>query len=139
MKLQVIPLTGSIGGAVEGIDLNQPVDDATFEDAAPRFPDHCVLVFRGQRLTPAAQVAFAKRWGEPVQQNPLLKHIEGFPEMIQVTKIPKETASTEAWHYDSPYTPGPAQDLDPLGGDACRAAATPCGATSTSRTSACRR
>ena len=39
--------------------------------------------------------------------NPLLKHLEGFPEIVQVTKIPKETASTEAWHYDSCYTPVP--------------------------------
>ena len=107
MKLQVTRLTGSIGGAVEGIDLNNPVDDATFETLHRAFLEHCVLIFRGQALAPAAQVAFAKRWGVPIQQNPLLKHIEGFPELIQVTKIPKETASTEAWHYDSPYTPVP--------------------------------
>jgi taurine dioxygenase len=107
MTLQVIPLTGSIGAAIEGVDLNRPIDDATFATLHRAFLDHCVLVFRGQRLAPAAQVGFAKRWGEPVQQNPLLKHIEGFPELIQVTKIPKETASTEAWHYDSPYTPVP--------------------------------
>jgi taurine dioxygenase len=61
----------------------------------------------GAHPKPAAQVAFARRWGDPVQQNPLLKGIDGFPELIQVTKIPKETASTEAWHYDSPYTPVP--------------------------------
>jgi taurine dioxygenase len=103
----VIPLTGSIGAAVEGIDLNKPVDDTTFGALHRAFLDRCVLVYRGQRLTPAAQVAFARRWGEPVQQNPLLKSIDGFPELIQVTKIPKETASTEAWHYDSPYTAVP--------------------------------
>ena len=107
MTMQVTPLTGSIGAAVEGIDLNQPIDDATFATLHRAFLDHCVLVYRGQFLTPAAQVAFARRWGEPVQQNPLLKRIDGFPELIQVTKIPKETASTEAWHYDSPYTPVP--------------------------------
>lgn len=107
MTLQVLPLTGSIGAEVKGIDLNKPVDEATFEVLHRAFLDHCVLIFRGQRLQPAAQVAFARRWGEPVQQNPLLKPIDGFPELIQVTKIPKETASTEAWHYDSPYTPVP--------------------------------
>lgn len=107
MKPQVTPLTGSIGAAVEGVDLNRPVDAATFEVLHRAFLEHCVLVYRGQNLQPAAQVAFARCWGEPVQQNPLLKHLEGFPELIQVTKIPKETASTEAWHYDSPYTPVP--------------------------------
>lgn len=104
MKLQIVPLTGSIGAAVSGVDLKNPIDDATFEALHTAFLRYCILVYRGQHLGPAAQVAFARRWGEPVQQNPLLKNIDGFPELIQVTKIPKETASTEAWHYDSPYT-----------------------------------
>jgi taurine dioxygenase len=107
MPLQVIPLTGTTGAEVKGVDLREPVDDASFAQLHRAFLDRCVLVFRGQHVKPAAQVAFARRWGDPVQQNPLLKGIDGFPELIQVTKIPKETASTEAWHYDSPYTPVP--------------------------------
>jgi taurine dioxygenase len=107
MSMKITRLTGSIGGAVEGIDLNKGVDATTFKALHQAFLDNCVLIFRGQNIGPAAQVAFAKLWGDPVQQNPLLKHIDGFPELIQVTKIPKETASTEAWHYDSCYTPVP--------------------------------
>ena len=73
----------------------------------PRSSSHCVLVFRDQNISRKPRSPSRKLWGEPVQQNPLLKGIDGFPEFIQVTKIPKETASTEAWHYDSPYTPVP--------------------------------
>ena len=105
--LKVTPLTGSIGASVEGIDLNKPVDDATFAALHDAFLTHCVLVYRGQQLQPAAQVEFARCWGTPLNTNPLLKHIESHPEIVQVTKIPKATASTEAWHYDSPYTPVP--------------------------------
>ncbi len=82
-----------------------------------------MLVYRGQRLQPAAQVAFARLWGNPVQGNPLLKSLTGFPELMQVTKIPKETASTEAWHTDSVYTKVPpkisilAAVVVPRGGD----------------------
>lgn len=107
MSIKVIPLTGSIGAAIEGVNLNEPIDDATFSQLHQAFLDHCVLIYRGQRLLPQAQVEFAKRWGVPAQHNPLLKSIEGFPEIIQVTKIPKETASTEAWHFDSGYTAVP--------------------------------
>ena len=107
MTLKITPLTGSIGALVEGIDLNKPIDDGIFRELHAGFLDYQVLIYRGQFITPASQVAFARRWGDPVQQNPLLKGIDGFPELIQVTKIPKETASTEAWHYDSPYTPVP--------------------------------
>jgi len=107
MSLKITPLTGSIGARVDGIDLNAPVSDADFAVLHAAFLEHCVLVYRGQFLRPASQVAFARRWGKPVQDNPLLKGIDGFPDIIQVTKIPKINASTEAWHYDSPYTPVP--------------------------------
>jgi taurine dioxygenase len=107
MALKITPLTGTIGALVEGIDLNSPITDTQFEELHRGFLDHCVLVYRGQFLKPQSQQEFARRWGKPVQENPLLKGIEGFPEIIQVTKIPKATASTEAWHFDSPYTPVP--------------------------------
>ena len=107
MTPKITPLTGTIGARVEGVDLNSPLGNATFAALHDAFLKHCVLVYRGQFLKPAAQVEFGARWGKPLQSNPLLKPIEGHPEIIQVTKIPKATASTEAWHYDSCYTPVP--------------------------------
>jgi len=106
-SLQITPLTGSIGAAIDGVDLSKPIDNATFETIHQAFLDHCMLVFRGQHLDPKALIAFGRLFGELVQQNPLLKDTTGYPELVQVTKIPKETASTEAWHYDSCYTPVP--------------------------------
>ena len=106
-SLQITPLTGSIGAAIDGVDLSSPIDNATFETIHRAFLDHCMLVFRGQHLDPKAQIAFGRLFGELVQQNPLLKDTTGYPELVQVTKIPKETASTEAWHYDSCYMPVP--------------------------------
>ena len=97
MGLRVTPLTGTIGGAVEGIELDKPIDPATFKQLHKAFLEHCVLVFRDQGIGPAAQTAFGKLWGEPAQQgNVLLKDLFVTPEIIKVTKIPKETASTEA-------------------------------------------
>jgi taurine dioxygenase len=107
MTLKITPLTGTIGASVEGIDLNSPLTESQFAQLHEAFLKHCVLIYRGQFLKPSSQHAFAQLWGKPVQENPLLKGIDGFAEIVQVTKIPKETASTEAWHYDSPYTPVP--------------------------------
>ncbi|MEM5297715.1 TauD/TfdA dioxygenase family protein [Paraburkholderia sp. BR13439] len=107
MGIQITPLTGSVGARVEGINLNEPVDVTNFEVLHRAFLDYGVLVFRGQRLQPSAHVEFAKLWGKPAQNNPLDPSVPGFPGLIQVTKIPKETASTEAWHSDSIYTPVP--------------------------------
>jgi taurine dioxygenase len=123
MSIQVIPLTGSVGARIEGINLNEPVDGSAFEVLHRALLEYGMLVYRGQRLRPAAQVAFARLWGNPVQGNPLLKSLTGFPELMQVTKIPKETASTEAWHTDSVYTKVPpkisilAAVVVPRGGD----------------------
>ena len=105
MPLKITPLTGSVGAAVEGVDLKQPVGKDTFKALHKAFLEYCVLVFRDQGIGPEAQTAFGKLWGEPAQQgNVLLKDMFVTPEIIKVTKIPKETASTEAWHYDSCYT-----------------------------------
>lgn len=104
MSIEVKPLTGSVAASVTGIDLNQPVAPEAFNTLHKAFLEHGVLIFRGQHLQPAAQVAFARLWGKPVQGNPLLKGLGDFPELAQVTKIPKATASTEAWHSDSIYT-----------------------------------
>src|SRR3954452_4105811 len=107
MNIKIRPLTPNIGAAIEGVNLNEAIDDRTYSTLHEAFMKHSVLVFRAQYLKPAAQVQFARRWGKPAQQNPLLKQLGDFPEIVQVTKIPKETASTEAWHYDSCYTPAP--------------------------------
>src|SRR4030095_13359578 len=108
MNLNVTPLTGSIGGSVRGVDLKRPIDPATFEALHRAFLKHQVLVFRDQNVVePKDLLAFSKLWGKPVPASALGPYLEGLPEITHVTKIPKETASTEAWHYDSPYTPIP--------------------------------
>ncbi|MGY2490954.1 TauD/TfdA dioxygenase family protein [Cupriavidus sp. CP313] len=107
MSIKVTPLTGSVGGLVEGINLNEPLNRANFEAVHRAFLEHGVLVFRNQFLEPGAHVEFAKLWGTPAQNNPLDPSVPGFPGLIQITKIPKATASTEAWHSDSIYTAVP--------------------------------
>ena len=63
-RVTVKRLTGSIGAEVNGVILNESLDDATFAAIHQAFLDHNMLVFRGQRLDPAAQTAFASRWGK---------------------------------------------------------------------------
>lgn len=60
----------ALGAAVSGVDLNAPVDAATFAAIKDAFHEHLVLLFRDQWLTPAAQVAFTERFG-PVEGHPL--------------------------------------------------------------------
>ena len=59
------PLSPGFGLEARGVDLAEPMTDATFEDVERAFFEGQVLAFRGQRLTPAQFVAFARRFGPP--------------------------------------------------------------------------
>jgi taurine dioxygenase len=124
MNLKTSPLTGSVGAAVEGISLSEPLTRDVFEQLREAFLRHCVLVFRDQHLAPAPQLAFARLWGEPVVPALLSKlQLEEYPELVQIRTMSKELVSTEAWHYDAPHTPVPPKitmlsaQVVPAGGD----------------------
>ncbi|GAF44159.1 TauD/TfdA dioxygenase family protein [Rhodococcus wratislaviensis] len=105
MALKITPLTGSIGASVEGVRLDE-LDDASFAAIHEAFLEHLMLVFRDQHIKPATHVEFARRWGDPVV-TAMLTPLDGQPEIVQITNIPKETSATEAWHYDAPFTEVP--------------------------------
>jgi taurine dioxygenase len=57
------PLSPEIGVEISGVDLWNPLDDATFGRVLEAFHAHCVILIRGQSLTEADQVIFARRFG----------------------------------------------------------------------------
>lgn len=124
-RVQVRPLSTAVGAAVTGVDLGEPLDDEVFDVVRRAFLDHGVLVFPEQHLQPAAQDAFARRWGEPLVVPYLAAHaIPGFPAVLRVTNMGKEQTLTENWHFDSAYFEEPppiailaAQSLPEIGGD----------------------
>ena len=69
-------------------------------------------------------MAFARRLGEPVEY-PLLKGIEGFPQITEVKKLEHERVNFGGiWHSDTAYLERPpmasmllARELPPVGGD----------------------
>ncbi|MDA1099851.1 MAG: TauD/TfdA family dioxygenase [Proteobacteria bacterium] len=63
------PLNDAIGARVDGVDLAAGFDDGTFAAIHQAWLERCVLLFRGQTLTPAQLVAFAARFG-PLEPPP---------------------------------------------------------------------
>src|SRR5262245_24764096 len=53
-----------LGAEITGLDLAQPVDDATFRAIEDVFHNRGVIVFRGQQLTEDQHIAFSRRFGE---------------------------------------------------------------------------
>jgi taurine dioxygenase len=108
-------LTPQLGAEIIGIDLESPLDDAEFDalyDALyDAFLQHQVLVFNEQYVSPAAQVALARRFGE-VQTHVMNQyHADGYPELYLLSNLTPEGVpsgnhpdrGTLVWHTDGSW------------------------------------
>jgi alpha-ketoglutarate-dependent 2,4-dichlorophenoxyacetate dioxygenase len=64
MTVTVTPLTECFAAEIGGVDIAQPIDDATWKTIRAVFDEHSVLVFRRTALDDGTQVAFSRRFGE---------------------------------------------------------------------------
>ena len=64
MTLSLTPLHPIFVAEVGGIDLREPVDDATLRALTLASDQYAVLVFRGQTITDEQQIAFSARFGD---------------------------------------------------------------------------
>src|SRR2546425_13115444 len=62
-RVTIAPIHSCFGARVEGVDLGEPLDAATFQQIFDAFQEYSVLVFHGQRLTDETQMAFSRRFG----------------------------------------------------------------------------
>lgn len=117
-------LTPAIGAEVTGLDLAHPIPGETLAELRAVWLQRKVLVFPGQKLSPDAQLAFARQFGD-VDKYPFLTGIEGHPLVAPILKLPEETVNFGGlWHSDTMYLEEPtagavlhALELPPLGGD----------------------
>ncbi len=108
-RLTVRPLSGALGAEVSGVDLSRPLDDALFAEVRQAFHDNIVVVFPGQRITPAQQVAFTGRFG-PVEAHPLgsRRGAEGHPQVLVLeNRKGRKGARNDFWHSDISFAERP--------------------------------
>jgi taurine dioxygenase len=123
-SLEVRPLAGAIGAELAGVDLASEIDDATIAAMRRVWLDHLVIFFRDQDLAPAQFLAFARRFGEPIEY-PFVTGIEGFPVITPVVKLEHERVNFGGlWHSDTTYLDTPpmgtmliGREVPPHGGD----------------------
>ena len=124
MSVEVFPQSGALGAEIGGVDLSEPLDDATFEAIHRAFLDHQVIFLRGQSLTPLELRSFALRFGTP-NDYPFAEGLPECPEVISLVKEPHETTNFGGhWHSDTTYLETPplatilhAKDVPVAGGD----------------------
>jgi taurine dioxygenase len=129
-RLEIRPLNDVLGAEVLGLDLTAPLAQDDFDAIHRAHLAHHVLVFRDQRITPAQQVAFSRRFG-PLQIHVLKDfQLASQPEVLVVSNIKdngKPIGLGDAghyWHSDLSYKAKPslgsmlhAQELPTEGGD----------------------
>ncbi|MDH3702194.1 MAG: TauD/TfdA family dioxygenase [Alphaproteobacteria bacterium] len=101
-RIEVAPLSGALGAAITGIDLSEPLDDATFAEVERAFHENLVVVFPGQEISPADHLAFTRRIG-PVEPHPLgsRRGLEDHPEVMVLENKPgKIGPRNDFWHSD---------------------------------------
>ena len=101
------PIAGAIGAEIHGVNLAGDLPDATMAAIRQALLDHLVIFFRDQDLPPDRFLAQARRFGTPIEY-PFVKGIEGFPEIITVSKLEHETVNFGGvWHSDTTYLQEP--------------------------------
>ena len=99
-----------LGAEISGVDLSQPLVDDTFAEISRAFFDNQVVVFRSQKITPAQQIAFTRRFGVLEQHVRKEHRLEGYPEVLIVSNVldaqGKAIGVEDAgrfWHSDLSY------------------------------------
>jgi len=108
--VSIAKLGRHLGAEISGVDLSQPLDEATFRTVSDAFFAHQVVVFRDQHLAPDEQVAFTRRFGELEQHVRKEHRLEGFPELLIVSNVRDATGRAVGvedagrfWHSDLSY------------------------------------
>lgn len=104
--IQIVPTGAALGAEIRGVNLAQALDDATFRRIDDAFNAHGVVYFRGQRLTEAQHIGFARRFGE-LEINVNTEYgLPDYPEMLLVSNIMENgrhiglADAGRTWHTD---------------------------------------
>jgi taurine dioxygenase len=122
--IEVVPVSGALGAEVRGVNAAAALDATVIAEIRQALLDHLVVFFRDQKLAPHEQLAFAGRFGTPMEY-PQLKGLPECPLITPVLKLADEKVNFGGvWHTDTTYLAEPpmasmlyAVELPPYGGD----------------------
>ena len=119
-RLTVRPLHPALGAEVRGLDMRQPLDEATRQHLHNAWMQHLVLVFPGQHITDEEHVAFTRFLGEPEVFHQNIIKSKRVREIFRVSNVNddgellpadnptvRQLSLAQSWHTDSSYLPLP--------------------------------
>jgi alpha-ketoglutarate-dependent taurine dioxygenase len=122
--IEVRPIAGALGAEIHGVDMAKDLAPDVVGEVRQALLDHLVIFLREQTVTPQQQLAFAKKFGEPIEY-PQLKGLPESPMITPVVKLEHERRNFGGiWHSDTTYLEKPpmgsmllAREVPPHGGD----------------------
>ena len=108
--MRIEPLDATLGAVVTEVRLAE-VTDAEWSQIEAAFHEHAVLVFPGQHLRTAEQVAFARRFGEievlfPGYDAVPISTVDGEGAVMAPDHpVMQVVRGNQGWHTDSTYMP----------------------------------
>ena len=122
--LEVRPVAGALGAEIGGMDAGGTPGDDVIAEVRRAFLEYQVIFLRRQKLDPARLLAFARRFGRPMEY-PQLKGLPECPLVTPVVKLEHERVNFGGvWHSDTTYLARPpmasmlyAVETPPHGGD----------------------
>ena len=125
MSIEIIPTGAVLGAEIRGIDLAQPLDDATFAAIDRAYNEHGVIFFRGQDISLDQFWAFMQNFGLP-QKEESTGTDDDRAEEVQTADMSPTRHATAVWHADTTSLDEPpmatalrAVQPTPYGGDTC--------------------
>jgi len=125
--IAVHPLSAHTGAEIFDVDLRQELSEQAYIEIRRSLNDWGAIFFRGQDLTPAHQLAFARRFGKAEVDTHVsnMQGVDSHPEVKEVVREADEVRNIGGfWHMDQSFYPNPscfsvlyARELPPLGGD----------------------
>lgn len=119
-----------MGADISGVDLSQPLSDATFDAVRDALHRRHVLAIRGQELHPASFLDFSKRFGPPEPHVLDQFHHREYPDILVLSNVVRDGKPVGLadggtyWHSDYSYLDIPARatllysvEVPKVGGD----------------------
>src|SRR5271156_622702 len=116
VKLDIAPLSGTIGAEIRSLDLHTPLDPDTLAAVRRALLDYKVIFFPGQHLNPEEHKDFAASFGEITVAHPVVPGIEEHREVFEIdyTKmrslaggLDSDYDNREKWHTDVTFMETP--------------------------------
>jgi taurine dioxygenase len=121
--ITIQPLSGSFAAEIGGVNLGEPLDDATFDEVRRAWLDYKVVFFREQSLTPAQHRDFAARFGA-FQPPGFVPVLDDYPEVRRQLVTPDSVSKDVTWHTDDTFYEVPSKcsvlyalEVPKVGGD----------------------